>query len=92
MMPEHNQHDPTEPSNALLNATGGAELLGVATRWVYAETRAGRLPYVRVGRYRRFRRSAVERWIKAHEKGRCDERRAATVRRHGQPEMILACG
>jgi excisionase family DNA binding protein len=46
-----------------------AELLGVPTSWVYAETRAGRLPHVRVGRYRRFRRSAVEQWIEAHERG-----------------------
>jgi excisionase family DNA binding protein len=68
-MPDHSQHHPTEPSDALLNAIGVAELLGVPTSWVYAETRAGRLPHVRVGRYRRFRRSAVEQWIEAHERG-----------------------
>jgi excisionase family DNA binding protein len=46
-----------------------AELLEVDPSWVYAETRAGRFPHVRLGRYRRFRMSAVERWIEDHERG-----------------------
>jgi len=59
----------TEPDRALLDATEVAELLGVPTSWVYAEARAGRLPHVRVGRYRRFRRRAVDAWIDDHERG-----------------------
>ena len=68
-MPEHtpaNTHDPDPP---LLDAGAVAELLGVPRSWVYAETRAGRLPHVRVGRYRRFRRAAIETWVHDHERG-----------------------
>jgi hypothetical protein len=42
--------------------------LEVDPSWVYAETRAGRFPHVRVGRYRRFKLSAVERCIEDHER------------------------
>jgi excisionase family DNA binding protein len=68
-MNQNNQHHLSTPDDALLDAAGVAELLGVPTSWVYAETRAGRLPHVRVGRYRRFRRRAVEEWIDAHQGG-----------------------
>jgi excisionase family DNA binding protein len=70
-MTYNSQHHPSAPDDALLDAAGVAELLGVPTSWVYAETRAGRLPHVRVGRYRRFRRRAVEEWIDAHQGGPC---------------------
>jgi len=33
------------------------------TEWVWAQARAGRIPHVRLGRYRRFRESAVEAWL-----------------------------
>ncbi|WP_367401261.1 helix-turn-helix domain-containing protein [Paraconexibacter antarcticus] len=69
MSPQHSPHHPTEPDGPLLDAAGVADLLGVPQSWVYAETRAGRLPHVRVGRYRRFRRRAVEQWIEDHERG-----------------------
>jgi excisionase family DNA binding protein len=53
----------------LLDATEVAALLGVPKSWVYAETRAGRLPHVTVGRYRRYRRDALNEWISEHERG-----------------------
>lgn len=40
-----------------------AALLGVPVSWVYAQTRAGRIPTVRLGRYYRYRREAIEAWI-----------------------------
>jgi excisionase family DNA binding protein len=39
----------------LLTADEVAELLKVNTEWVWAQARAGRIPHVRLGRYRRFR-------------------------------------
>jgi hypothetical protein len=33
------------------------------TDWVWAQARAGRIPHVRLGRYRRFRESALEAWV-----------------------------
>ncbi len=56
-------------SGALLTAEGVAALLAVPTSWVYAEARAGRIPHVTLGRYRRFRREAIEAWINATERG-----------------------
>lgn len=47
----------------LLTAEEVADVLRVTTSWVYAETRAHRLPHVRLGRYVRYRRSAITAWI-----------------------------
>jgi excisionase family DNA binding protein len=51
----------------LLVAGEVAALLRVTTSWVYAETRAGRIPCVRLGRYYRYRRSAITAWLEAVE-------------------------
>jgi excisionase family DNA binding protein len=47
----------------LLTAGEVADYLRVKRSWVYAETRAGRIPHVRLGRYVRYSPRAVERWI-----------------------------
>lgn len=47
----------------LLTAVEVAELLRVTTGWVYAETRAGRIPHVALGRYRRYRRQTIMDWL-----------------------------
>jgi excisionase family DNA binding protein len=51
----------------LLDAVAVAELLAVPVSWVRQETRAGRMPAVPLGRYRRYRRSAVLAWIEGLE-------------------------
>ena len=53
----------------LLTADEVAVLLGVPKTWVYAETRAGRMPHVTLGRYRRYRREALDAWIAERERG-----------------------
>jgi excisionase family DNA binding protein len=54
----------------LLTAAEVAERLSVPTSWVYAETRAGRIPHIRLGpRYRRYRADAIERWVLELEHG-----------------------
>jgi len=53
----------------LLTAEEVAERLGMRTDWVWAQARAGRISHVRLGRYRRFRESAVEAWIQDLETG-----------------------
>jgi excisionase family DNA binding protein len=53
----------------LLTASEVAEHLRVTPAWVYAETRRNRLPHVRLGRYVRYRRSAIDRWIERQEAG-----------------------
>jgi excisionase family DNA binding protein len=68
-MPERRQDQLSAPGNRLLDAGDVARILGVPKTWVYAETRAGRLPHVTVGRYRRYRLAALEGWIAEHERG-----------------------
>jgi excisionase family DNA binding protein len=51
----------------LLTADEVAALLQVTKQWVYAETRAKRIPHVPLGRYVRYRRSAVLQWLGALE-------------------------
>jgi excisionase family DNA binding protein len=58
----------------LLVASEVAALLRVTTAWVYAETRANRLPHVRLGRYVRYRAAAIDAWI-AEEERRIGSRR-----------------
>ena len=47
----------------LLTAEEVAALLRMTTGWVYTETRAGRIPHVPLGRYRRYRRATIMRWL-----------------------------
>src|SRR5438067_5500725 len=51
----------------LLTARDVAALLGVPTSWVYEQSRLGRIPTVMLGRYKRFRREAIEAWVEQLE-------------------------
>ena len=51
----------------LLTADEVAERLGVTKDWVWAQARAGRIPHVRLGRYRRFREEAIDAWLQQLE-------------------------
>ena len=53
----------------LLTAEEVAERLGVTTAWVWAQTRAGQIPHVQLGRYRRFREEAIVEWVARLEQG-----------------------
>ena len=56
-------------TSALLTAAEVAELLGVPASWVYEQSRLGRIPTVTLGRYRRYRREAIEAWVEQLEGG-----------------------
>jgi excisionase family DNA binding protein len=53
----------------LLCAAEVADLLQVTTSWVSAETRRNRMPHVRLGRYYRYRREAIDEWLLRTERG-----------------------
>lgn len=53
----------------LLTAGEAAELLAVPTSWVRAETRAGRLPHVALGRYRRYDPDELRAWVGSRRRG-----------------------
>lgn len=61
--PPANEHDP------LLTADEVADLMRVTRAWVYAQTRRDALPHLRLGRYVRYRRSAIETWMRQVERG-----------------------
>lgn len=55
--------------DVLLTAQEAAEFLAVPPTWVLAEARSGRLPHLRLGRYVRFQRRALEEWLLDHAHG-----------------------
>jgi excisionase family DNA binding protein len=59
-----------QTNGRLLTAEEVADLLGVPRSWVYAETRAGRLPHVPLGsRYVRYAEPSIRAFIAGLERG-----------------------
>jgi excisionase family DNA binding protein len=56
-------------SAKLLTAEEVADMLGVTAKWVWAQARAGKIPHVPLGRYRRFRPEAIDAWLADLEQG-----------------------
>ena len=50
----------------LLSDTQASELLGLHPKTVARMARRGELPAIRIGRYWRFRASALNQWIDVH--------------------------
>jgi excisionase family DNA binding protein len=65
----------------LLTVDEVAERLNVTKDWVWAQVRAGRIPHVPLGRYRRFREEALDAWIQDLEKSRPAAERRGEDRR-----------
>ncbi len=53
----------------LLTADDVADLMRVTRGWIYAQTRQDAIPHLRLGRYVRYRRSAIEQWMAQIERG-----------------------
>jgi excisionase family DNA binding protein len=56
-------------TDRLLTADEVSTLLSVPVGWVRAETRAGRMPHVTLGRYRRYRESDLRAWLESLTNG-----------------------
>ena len=56
-------------SDRHLTAREVAAFLAVKESWVREATRDGRLPHLRLGRYRRYRRADIERWLQEQQAG-----------------------
>lgn len=59
----------------LLTAQEVAEILAVKVSWVREATRAGHLPHIALGRYRRYRHSEIEGFLETQRRGGAFERR-----------------
>ena len=75
--PDEGLGDPFE----LMTADEVATLLRVTKAWVYTQTRARKIPHVSLGRYVRYRRSAVLAWIEEIEQEAVGETFNRTQRR-----------
>jgi excisionase family DNA binding protein len=56
-------------SERLLTAAEVAELLAVPVSWVREATRAERIPYLALGRYRRYSGEAIAEWLLEQRSG-----------------------
>lgn len=59
-------------SARLLTAEEVAEIIGMRVDYVYALSRGGKIPHLRFGRTLRFRADAIDRWLRAEERGSVD--------------------
>jgi hypothetical protein len=61
----------SESADVLLDASGVVALFGgtVTERWVRDAGASGVLPSVKLGKFRRYRRSSVLDWLKEAEEG-----------------------
>ena len=50
-------------TDRLLTAKEVADLLAVPESWVREATREGRIPHLRLGRYRRYQPAAIDAWL-----------------------------
>lgn len=54
----------------LLTAKQVAERLQITEAWVHEAARNGDLPYIEIGRYRRFEQADIDEWIASKRKRR----------------------
>jgi excisionase family DNA binding protein len=52
-----------KPEDTIFDVEGLAKYLLVSNQWVYDRVIAKGIPYFKVGRYNRFKKSAIDKWI-----------------------------
>jgi excisionase family DNA binding protein len=57
------------PEDRLLTPEDVADLLSVDREWVYRRARSGYLPAIKIGKFWRFRESAIRRFLADSESG-----------------------
>jgi excisionase family DNA binding protein len=62
------KHEAPPGPGGLMTAEEIARILGVKPGWIYRQSRAGRIPTVRLGRYYRYRLDAIEEWLAERER------------------------
>jgi excisionase family DNA binding protein len=59
----------TEKAERLLTPDDLAEILGVPRPLIIKQSRAGKIPAIKIGKAWRFRRSTIDRWLAENESG-----------------------
>ncbi len=57
----NNSHD--SKNDELMDVQGLADYLKVKRQWVYEKTHLGIIPYYKVGKYPRYRKSKIDEWL-----------------------------
>ena len=57
--------DSTNGSDAIFDVKGLAEYLHVTPSWVYKQVSLRAIPYFKVGKYPRFKRKEIDKWIES---------------------------
>lgn len=55
--------------NVIFDVDGVAQYLKVKKQWVYEKVHYNSIPYYKVGKYPRFRKSKIDEWLQKMEKG-----------------------
>ena len=63
-------------NDRLLTAQEVADLLAVPLSWVREATRDGRLPHLKLGRYRRYQAHTIQAWLAEQQAGHQPRQRA----------------
>jgi len=66
-----------------------ADLLAVPESWVREATRAGRVPHLTLGRYRRYSRPAIAAWLEQQQAGPRIPGRKGKADLHPDPHSSL---
>jgi excisionase family DNA binding protein len=82
-------HPRTRPGDRLLTAAEVADILALPESWVREATRAGRLPHLKLGRYRRYSRQAIEAWLEEQQAGPPPTAQRKRPDLHSDPESSL---
>ncbi len=53
----------------LISIDEAAEFLKVEKTWIYSQTRQGKIPHFKVGKYVRFRKEELQAWLGRHQRG-----------------------
>lgn len=69
-----------EHEDVIFDVGGLAQYLKVKKQWVYERVHYNTIPCYKMGKYPRFRRSDIDRWLQTMEKGK-GRKTAKTVRR-----------
>jgi len=57
------------PPRSLLTADQVAVKLGMDKEWIWEQSRRGRIPTIRLGRFYRYREDAIDAWLASIERG-----------------------